>query len=136
MTRDEFIEIDTYDELYDADYDLGTNEFDKRNIQSNVCVADILDDTIRNWRDSWWKLRDYLDSIDENYNWYIFYDYDYHPHGLCNGDSTFEDIKDEILRMADDDGLFDDDYKSDDECLQESREIHVVIEDFSMSDFL
>lgn len=136
MTRNEFLDIVTYDDLYNADYELGTYEFDNRNIQSYDSVTDVLDETIRSWTGAWWELRDYLDSFNENYYWYDCDNY-YGPAGLYDGDETFTDIRDEILRRADEEGLFDDDdCENEVECQQEIREIHVIIEDFSMSDFL
>lgn len=136
MTRNEFLDIVTYDDLYNADFELGIYEFGNRNIQSYDSVTDILDETIRSWTGAWWELRDYLDSFNENYYWYDCANYD-GPFGLYDGDETFTDIRDEILRRADEEGLFDDDDCEDEvECQQEIREIHVIIEDFSMSDFL
>lgn len=126
MTREEFDEISTYDELYEIDSDEGIYAFDDWEVASSDRLNDYVWDEINRWDDGWVSLGDFLQNIDTGYDWYSFYDS--MPAGLYDGDSIFNDLKDAIKDSLESNGFF-----------EESSEVtdsDEKIEDFSIEAFM
>lgn len=127
MTREEFDEISTYDELYEIDSDEGIYAFDDWEVASSDRLNDYVWDEISRWDDGWVSLGNFLQDIDTGYDWYSFYNS--MPAGLCDGDSIFNDLKEAIKDSLESNGFFD---KESSEVTDSDDEI----DDFSIEAFM
>lgn len=126
MTREEFDEISTYDELYEIDSNEGIYAFDDWEIAGSDRLNDYVWNEIGCWDSGWASLGDWLQGIDTGYDWYSFYDST--PAGLYDGDDTFRDLKDAIKDSLESNGFFEESIE-----VTDSDE---KIEDFSIEAFM
>lgn len=102
MTRNEFDQIDNFDDLKDVAYENGYYDF------GDSIITDLdseVDDDIANCDYGWRELRDLLSGIDDRYYFY-YRDGSFDYRGI---DDDFDDWKEELREMMEDNGEFEDD---------------------------
>ena len=106
MTRDEFLDLEDWDDLVNFCYE--NNLYICDDVYSNSQKDDYINDNLVEWaRNSTWReLYERLGDIPDSADWYILDDYG----DFCEAsDDEFDDYKQNILDEADERGLFDDD---------------------------
>lgn len=119
MTRDEFLEqVDCWDALLEFDRDNGYGYFD--NIISNDEMYERVEGQISEALAhlSWTEIRDYLDGISDEYNFYRDCSDD-EWFGFYGVDDEFDECLEEFVNYMDDNGYWDaeedDEHESDDD---------------------
>lgn len=114
MTRSEFIgDVESFGDLKDFTYDNDLSWFTE-----DIYDDDERDEYIDNWvsdairYDRWYDIRDTLDDISSNYDWYRIRGI-HDIEGL--DDSDFYDVKDKILAYCDENDIFDPEEDDEDE---------------------
>ena len=111
MTRTQFEEeVNSFGDLLDFCND--NNIWDMEDVLSRESMDEYVWDEIRDFPGSWDDLRDRLNEIDDNYDWY-------RRDGLLDyaalDEYDFDRYKSDILERADDEGLFDEEPEEEEE---------------------
>lgn len=117
MTREEFEQIDNISDLLEFCDEYDCYVYDE--IYSQDSYDDCVDDRIRDMvrRDHWTEVRDYLDGLPCDFDYYRKEEYEDEWVGLYE-DDDFDDLKDEVRNWAEEETIFDDD----DDATDEERE--------------
>lgn len=136
MTREEFNDITTVEELLDTASDVGCDDVEG-SIYSSESRDDILNermsDCVRDytWREMLGLLNGWED--DGGYDWYVYDDWgDFRP--LTDGDDEFESLKEELYEFMDENGDFEDDDEFDEEFVEEI-EIEETMDEWTDDEF-
>lgn len=134
MTRDEFCELREWSDIIDfcREYNLSFCDY----VYDSEAYDDEINEELerRAQEDSWYEVKDWLDSLDSGYDYYIkdgWGDFE----GASNGD--FDRICEEILDYCDDEGLWDEEeeeeepeeYLVDEEATEEDEDDDVEVEE-------
>lgn len=126
MTRTEFNEIDTWNDLMNFLYEENLVDEYAEGIYCEETRDEILEDYLRDSNMTWRDLYRFLSDVPEGYDYYNCYDY-VEGVGLEDGDADFEYIRDRIL--ADFDGFEDeelDEIEEEEEIEEDDYESHNI----------
>ena len=133
MTREEFNDITTVEELLDVAIDVGCDDVECK-IYSSDARDDILSERMHDiasdytWREMLGLLNGWND--DSGYDWYFYNEWgEFYP--LTDGDEDFENLKEELS-----DYMLENEYFEDDEEFDEEVEIEEATEEWSTDDGL
>ena len=136
MTREEFNDITTVEELVDTAADVGCDDVQEK-IYSSDARDDILDERMADcvgdftWREMLGVLNGWED--DGGYDWYIYDDWgDFRP--LTDGDNDFENLKEDLYDFMSENECFEDDEEFDEEFVEEV-EIEETMDEWTDDEF-
>lgn len=118
MTRAEFEEICTYDELISLCCELDYDSDLYYKVHDRDSYDDYIEEEISDYRRNctWEELRDWLNDLPESHYGYYYSDDGYGGWGeLSDGDGMFSDLMDEVRDYMENYGLFDDEYIEEDD---------------------
>lgn len=136
MTREEFDDITTVEELLDAASDVGCEDV-ADSIYSSDSRDDILNERMCSsvgdytWREMLGLLNEWEDE--GGYDWYFYNEWgDFRP--ITDGDDDFNNLKEELYEYMSENDYFEDDEEFDEEFVEEV-EIEESMEDWTSDDF-